>query len=96
MARLHDAVIRWNDNKQEISVIVGVLETDGEYDLLMAGIENDDPKIMALDSRVWYYFDEYNPLDPISDYYKEQNGTDFVLVSLSEDFDQIKLEKEKN
>ena len=92
MARLHNAVVRWDDSKEEMSVIVGVIETEEEYNVLMDGIEND-PQILALDSRVWYYFDEFNPNDPISDYYKENNGTDFVLVSLSEDYDTLILER---
>jgi hypothetical protein len=95
MAKLKTAVIRWLDGDMpEMTVTVCEIEKESEYTALMLGIEKDDPEIMAVDSRVWFYFDD--PKHPISDYFEKQNGTDFILLSVSEDFELWEIEKEAN
>jgi hypothetical protein len=93
MAKLKTARIRWNDETwAQMSVTVCLLETKEEYLYVCKTIEEGtNAEFLDFDSNVWFYFDVWDENEPISRYYKKQNGNDWHLLELSEDFDEVKI-----
>ena len=94
MAKLKTAVIRWKDTGEEMTVCVCQVESKNEAKAISKALENETPAFMIQDCAVWYYFDSYDPDDRLEDYYKGNNGHDWLLVSLSDDFELWEIEKE--
>ena len=96
MAKLRTAVIRWKDTAKELTVTICEIETKSEAKAIDKALENDTPAFMNKDCAVWFYFDTYDPAFSLEDFYSENGGDDWLLVSLSDDFELWEIEKELN
>lgn len=94
MAKLRTAVIKWIDDElSNMSVTTCDIETEEEFDILMDLVNSDNADFEDLDSRIWFYFDIWSEPNAHTDYAKQQNGTDFIVLSVSDDFDEIDLKR---